>query len=973
MRKQYRDKTTYQAESDTHFAQLTVGQTLVVAAEASTPKMEKAQASQRAYAWEKKDAALATLGLSEASGTKVGNDFVRGISGGERKRLSIAEILVRDSTLQCWDNSTRGLDSGNARRFLKAIRSSTSEKGAVALVTLYQASQEMYETFDRVTLLYDGRQVYFGDVSTAKTYFCSLGFFCPDGLTTSDFLTSLTNPAERIVRGGFESRIPRTADDFASVWRESIERVNLLAEIKQYQEENPITSIKHPKRGAKYGFHGLLGGRRRSPFILPFNKQIRICIRRGFERIFNDLAPPLSAITGNAIVSIILGSIFYNMPENTSTFYGRGVLLFFTVLTNTFLGAFEGVQLWEHRPIVEKHSQYALYHPAAEAVSSMLCDLPNKLLLTASFNVPFYFLANMRRTPAAFFIFYIFAFSSLLTGSMLFRTIGALSQTLTASIAPGADFVLLLIIYTGFVVPIPSMRPWLRWFNYVDPVGYAFESLMINEFAGRRFSCSSFIPQGPDYLSVDAREKSCTAVGANAGSDTVSGSRYLFVSFNYQPDHLWRNFGIMIAFMVVLCSLYLLATETILAQQSKGEMLVFRRSSKIERLHDAEAQSLDNTANLYAINSHPSARESAFSAHEELHAATFLWYRLCYKVKTKDGPRSLLEDVDGWIKPGTLTALMGASGAGKTTLLNVLANRASTGVISGDRFIDNAYGSGACARKIGYAQQQDLHHASSTVRESLIFSACLRQSGNYSRAENLAHVEEVIEQLGMVEFADAIVGIPGAGLNVEQRKRLTIGIELAARPELLLFLDEPTSGLDSNTAWSICTLLRKLADNGQSILCTIHQPSKTLFQMFDRVLFLQNGRTSYFGDVGPNSETLTGYFERHGARACKQAENPADWLIDITDEAVLSSGSRVDWAGIWSESEEKQSTRAAIEYMKNNMRKPATLDEGASQEYARSFAYQLCTVCKRNLAHDWRTPSYLYSKILLTLGAVSTT
>lgn len=75
----------------------------------------------------------------------------------------------------------------------------------------------------------------------------------------------------------------------------------------------------------------------------------------------------------------------------------------------------------------------------------------------------------------------------------------------------------------------------------------------------------------------------------------------------------------------------------------------------------------------------------------------------------------------------------------------------------------------------------------------------------------------------MREFADAIVGVPGTGLNVEQRKLLTIGVELAAKPKLLLFLDEPTSGLDSQSSWAICAFLRKLADAGQAILCTIHQ------------------------------------------------------------------------------------------------------------------------------------------------------
>ena len=205
---------------------------------------------------------------------------------------------------------------------------------------------------------------------------------------------------------------------------------------------------------------------------------------------------------------------------------------------------------------------------------------------------------------------------------------------------------------------------------------------------------------------------------------------------------------------------------------------------------------------------------------EEMHAATFLWNDLCYDVKTKASSKRLLDSVEGWIEPGTLTALMGESGAGKTTLLNVLANRATTEVISGEKIVDAKFQDEGFTRKVGYAQQQDMSTPTATVREALIFSARLRQPPEYSDAEKLAYVDEVMETLGLTKFANAIIGTPGEGLNIEQRKRVTIGIELAARPELLLFLDEPTSGLDSSTAWSICTLLRKLADKGQAILCT---------------------------------------------------------------------------------------------------------------------------------------------------------
>jgi ATP-binding cassette, subfamily G (WHITE), member 2, PDR len=131
----------------------------------------------------------------------------------------------------------------------------------------------------------------------------------------------------------------------------------------------------------------------------------------------------------------------------------------------------------------------------------------------------------------------------------------------------------------------------------------------------------------------------------------------------------------------------------------------------------------------------------------------------------------------------------------------------------------------------------------------LNFSALLRQPDHIPDTEKLDYVNRVIELLDMQEWADVVVGVLGEGLNVEQRKRLTIGVELAAKPPVLLFVDEPTSGLDSQTSWAILSLLDKLSKAGQSILCTIHQPSAVLFERFDRLLLLsEGGKTAYFGE-----------------------------------------------------------------------------------------------------------------------------
>ena len=233
------------------------------------------------------------------------------------------------------------------------------------------------------------------------------------------------------------------------------------------------------------------------------------------------------------------------------------------------------------------------------------------------------------------------------------------------------------------------------------------------------------------------------------------------------------------------------------------------------------------------------------------------------------------------------------------------------------------------------------------------------------------YVDEVLRTLELTKHADAVIGVPGEGLNIEQRKRVTIGVELAARPELLLFLDEPTSGLDSNTAWSICTLLRKLATR-IPILCTIHQPSSTLFEMFDRLLFLSEGRCLYFGEIGSDCRTIIDYFQARGLQSCKLGENPADWLLKVTESRSHKEGLAIDWVDQWRTSQERQKVKEHLAALKENLQlqTAAKSEVLLSREFAAPLHYQLYIVTKRDFEHDSRTPSYLYSKLFLTLGAV---
>jgi ABC-type multidrug transport system ATPase subunit/ABC-type multidrug transport system permease subunit len=290
-------------------------------------------------------------------------------------------------------------------------------------------------------------------------------------------------------------------------------------------------------------------------------------------------------------------------------------------------------------------------------------------------------------------------------------------------------------------------------------------------------------------------------------------------------------------------------------------------------------------------------------------------------------------------------------------------------------------------RRSGFVQQQDVHLSTSTVREALRLTARLRQPASVSIADKYDYVEAVISMLDLESVADALIGTPGSGLNLEKRKRVSIGVELAAKPDILLFLDEPTSGLDGDSAFSVIHLMRKLADAGQTILCTIHQPSFELIEQFDSLLLLiPGGKTAYFGPLGPKCQTLVDYFGRH-TRPCGATENPADYVLES------SASNSVDWATLWNESAESKAARQRLDEVlsgqgqgqgqvsvtssqekKQNDTDTSTSDKRDENDvdddgmaYAGSLPEQMRVVMHRAFLNYWRDPDYVIGKLQLNI------
>ncbi|KAG9253600.1 ABC-2 type transporter-domain-containing protein [Emericellopsis atlantica] len=969
MHTHHRGEAIYTAEVDVHFPMLSVGDTLTFASRARCPRNVPEGITHNEYCDHMRDVVMAMYGISHTVNTRVGNEYIRGVSGGERKRVTIAEATLSSAPLQCWDNSTRGLDSANAIEFCKTLRLQSELFGQTCAVSIYQAPQSAYDLFDKVAVLYEGRQIFFGPIGKAQAYFENLGFECPARQTTPDFLTSMTAPSERVVRPDWENRVPRTPDEFATCWKNSAEYKALQVELEEYKAEYAIDSEAAREFRELKQANQAKNQRLKSPFTLSYMQQIKLCLWRGFKRLMGDPSLTIFSLLANSATALIISSLFYNLPATTSSFYNRAAVLFVAILANAFSSALEILTQYSQRPIVEKHTRYGFYHSSAEAFSSVLVDMPYKVANAVLYNLIIYFMTHLRREPGAFFFFFLVSFLMTLTMSGVFRSIASLSRTLSQAMVPAAILILALVIFTGFVIPVDYMLGWCRWINYLDPVAYGFEALMINEFHGRDFNCDTLVPPAALYPDVDLDNRACTTVGSRPGEALVSGAAYIETQYRYFASHKWRNVGILIAFCVAMHVLYFVATEFISAKKSKGEVLVFRRNRLPKNTAQGKGDPESASSGPIAI-AEKTAPVNVDVGNIQGSTSVFHWNDVCYDIKIKGEPRRILDHVDGWVKPGTLTALMGVSGAGKTTLLDCLADRVSMGVITGEMLVDGKLRDDSFQRKTGYVQQQDLHLETSTVREALEFSAVLRQPASTPKAEKIAYVDEVIKLLDMQDYADAVVGVLGEGLNVEQRKRLTIGVELAAKPPLLLFVDEPTSGLDSQTSWAILDLLEKLSKAGQSILCTIHQPSAMLFQRFDRLLFLaKGGRTVYFGDIGEQSSTMTEYFERQGAPKCPKGANPAEWMLEAIG-AAPGSQTDIDWHQAWRNSPEYAATQDELQRLKNQAAPNEKVSDGAhNKEQYREFAAplwdQLLIVTKRVFQQYWRTPSYIYAKFTL--------
>ncbi|KAJ5145829.1 uncharacterized protein N7515_000393 [Penicillium bovifimosum] len=959
--KRYRGEAVYNQEDDIHQPTLTVKQTLGFALDTKTPGKRPLGVSKTEFKEKVTNLLLKMFNIEHTANTVIGNQFIRGVSGGERRRVSIAEMMITSATVLAWDNSTRGLDASTALDFAKSLRILTNIYKTTTFVSLYQASENIYKQFDKVLVIDSGRQVFFGPVSEARSYFEDLGFREKPRQTTPDYLTGCTDPYEREFKDGRSAEnVPSTPQALVEAFDQSIFSERLDDEMKAYRaqlqkEKQIFDDFEIANREAKRKFTS-----DKSVYSIPFHLQIWALMQRQFLLKWQDkFALTVSWITSVGI-AIILGTVWLNQPKTSAGAFTRGGLLFISLLFNGFQAFSELASTMMGRSIVNKHRSFTFYRPSALFIAQILVDTAFAIARILVFSIIVYFMCGLHLDPGAFFIFVLIILEGYVTMTVFFRTVGCVSPDFDYAIKFASVIITFFVLTSGYLIQWSSAQVWLRWIYFVNPFGLGFASLMVNEFRHLTLTCTkdSLVPTGPGY--DDIAHQACTLAGGEPGSAIIPGSNYLAQTFSYLGGDLWRNFGIMLALIVgFLCS-NLYFGET-LHFGAGGKTITFYQKENDERKKLNEAL-MQNKANRQARTNNTEAGSNISISSKSV----FTWEDVSYEVPVPSGTRQLLNSVYGYVQPGKLTALMGASGAGKTTLLDVLAARKNIGVIKGDILVDGKPPGTSFQRGTSYAEQLDVHEPMQTVREALRFSADLRQPFETPREEKYAYVEEILTLLELENLADAIIGTPETGLSVEERKRVTIGVELAAKPELLLFLDEPTSGLDGQSAWNIVRFLRKLAAAGQAILCTIHQPNSALFESFDRLLLLQRGgECIYFGDIGDDSDILLDYFRRNGAD-CPADANPAEWMLDAIGAGQTRRIGDRDWGDIWRTSPELQQLKEEIIQIKAD-RAQAVLDSHdttkVEREYASPLWHQIKVVCRRTNLSFWRSKNYGFTRL----------
>ncbi|EFN53196.1 hypothetical protein CHLNCDRAFT_36538 [Chlorella variabilis] len=833
------------------------------------------------------DIAIKALGLEGCANTLVGNSMIRGISGGQRKRVTSGEMLVGPSSVLFADEISTGLDSATTFEICNRLRTLCQTGMNTILVSLLQPTPETYGCFDDIILLSGGRLVFHGPRELILPFFESQGFKCPGDKGAADFLQASRALSRMYWAGKGEYKYVSDAE-LADAYR-ATETGQAFAEELKLSPEEEVQG--HGELAVhKYG---------QDQWTL-----FKACLGRQTKLFMRNRAFIAIRIGQCVIMAIAVGTLF--LGQGRETLQDAQMYLsvsFFSIMTQFMVSFAAPGLLIERLPTYYKHRD-AHFHPAwCFALPEILLQMPLIATEATIWTAMIYFMVGFV-ISVRLLVFWGIMFVAGVCGLSLFFLLAVFAKTITVAAALQNLCILIFTIASGYIVNYKNLTgPW-KGVWYANPVAYFLQALAVNELESENWDTpalgDSGLTQGQLFLE----------------------QRGYFLGYHW----VWLGlFAWGIGSTLLNTSLFMTASSflNIVPRRKVTNIKADEGNTSASGKHAAGAADAAGDAEEGGVAPSGGGGKSALPftpvrmTFQDLKYSVALPSSIGADDDASDphaGRLLLLRGISGSFRPGVLTALMGSSGAGKTTLMDCLSLRKTGGKITGDIRVNGFPQQPATFNRVmGYAEQFDIHVAEATVREALMFSARLRLPSAVPASTVDCFVEEMMEVVELTNLRDAIVGMPGSsGLSVEQRKRLTIAVELVANPSIV-FMDEPTSGLDARAAAIVMRAVRRITSTGRCVVCTIHQPSWDVFKAFDELLLLKRGGSTIFaGELGTGASNLVAYLQQFkGVTAIKPGYNPATWMLEVTS-AQVEAEADLDFADSYALSELAEDNDNAI-------------------------------------------------------------
>ncbi|EQC30661.1 hypothetical protein SDRG_11716 [Saprolegnia diclina VS20] len=769
--------TTYVQQQDHHYPMLTVKETLDFAHKClvGTVDVDDPLAANEEHMV---DILISVFGLTECADTPLGDDMIRGVSGGQKRRVTVAEMLTGRAPTLLIDEFSNGLDASTTFDIARAIRTMAELLEKTVVMSMLQPPPEVYDLFDDIIVLDKGEMIYNGPRTELPAYFESLGYVCPARKDIADFLQEVTTPLG--VRFATTScpvaSRPTQRSQFAARFRESTAHAALRRQLAATNKLEWTFSSK------------------------PVTQHSRLSYGRSFGVVFGrTLKASIDPRQEALVMGSIIGTVFLDIGRKATTASEEAALvpikmsLFFLALLFQALATLTSIESGiSRRHVLYKQSAFHFFPISTYAISEALLEWLWTLPQALAFCSPLYFGVGLHGN---FGVFVGLVYLTSLVYTQFFKLWTAISPDAVLAKVLSMFAMCLHMVSSGYIMPGPSISAGWQWLYWCNPMAWALRAAVQNEF----------LTSTPLY---DTPVQKVGRVG-NLALDAFG--------FSINDDYIWSSVLFLLGFYVVELALTTVLYTYVRIRPAHAGHTDDAMSNSVA----ARSLSFDLSEMALATPTTPDATFIAvLDASDEsgLNSLAFspvtlafrdLSYTIQVGAKKQKSSRQLLQGIHGCFEPGTLTALMGSTGAGKTTLMDVIAGRKTAGVIAGDLYV-NGHPMDRTTFNIlmGYCEQFDIYEETSTVVEAFLFCAALRLPSSTSAGERAGFVRDVLVVLELQARANAQL----FALSLGERKRVTIGVELLSNPSIL-FLDEPTTGLDSRAATIVMECVKRIAQS----------------------------------------------------------------------------------------------------------------------------------------------------------------